>query len=229
MPDFVIQGERVALPVEIRTATAASAMFLVRAAAVRSVLSYTGLRVFEPLPGRAICSLAFVRYVDGDLGPYHEFAVAYLIRPPDRGGYGVFIHWLPVNGGFTMEAGRKIWGFPKELAEIDLGFGGGHAQCTVRDGDNLVAGLRVRPGLRVPAGSTAAAIDAYTHRDGVLRRTQWSMNPSDVRARPGGAALTLGPHPAAEELRSIGLPKRPLFSSTIGLLRMSFGEAEEVR
>src|SRR5690606_28310514 len=126
-----IQGERVELPVRIRDAAVASAMFAVPADAARAVIAYSGPDVAEPLPGRAICSLAFVRYADGDLGPYHEFAVAFLVRPPGSpppagalgglramAGAGAFIHWLPVNQEFTLEAGRTIWGFPKEMADI---------------------------------------------------------------------------------------------------------------
>src|SRR5437899_196865 len=113
-----VLGDKVTMPVEIRDADAASAMFLGDAPAARKILADTGL---EPVTvtGRAICSLAFVRYIDGDLGPYHEFAFALLARRPgDRSSVGVYIPWLPVNQSFTCAAGREIWGFPKEIADI---------------------------------------------------------------------------------------------------------------
>ncbi|HLV75195.1 MAG TPA: acetoacetate decarboxylase family protein [Vulgatibacteraceae bacterium] len=237
-----IQGERVELPVRIRDAAVASAMFAVPADAARAVIAYSGLDVAEPLPGRAICSLAFVRYADGDLGPYHEFAVAFLVRPPGSpppagalgglramAGAGAFIHWLPVNQEFTLEAGRTIWGFPKEMADIPMDLAGRVQRCAVRIGGRTAIEVAVRPGAPVPGGSAAPRVEAYSCMDGVTRRTPWTVTPSDVRMRPGGAKVVLGDHPVAEELRSLGLDRaRALSTSTVGHLRMSFEAAEEV-
>ncbi|NKS78096.1 hypothetical protein GS539_20115 [Rhodococcus hoagii] len=44
----------------------------------------------------------------------------------------------------------------------------------------------------------------------------------------GGAELTLGDHPIADELRSLGLPRRALATTTIPDLRMTFGDAPTV-
>jgi hypothetical protein len=92
------------MPVEVRDASAVSAMFLVRADVARALIAYSGLDVAEPLRGQAVCSLAFIRYVDGDLGPYNEFAVSFLVRPQGshrRGRMGAFIHRLPVDGSLA--------------------------------------------------------------------------------------------------------------------------------
>lgn len=231
MGSFEVQGERVALPVEIREAAAWSAMFRVPAAPARSIVGYSGLDVVEPLPGKTFCALAFIRYLDGDLGPYHEFAVAFLIRPPGERRPrrpGAFIHRLPVNQSFTLEAGRTIWGFPKELMDIEIGSAGGRCRCVVRDDTRTIVELRTSPGIPAPAGGAGIAIDAYSHLDATTRRTRWEMRPSGVRARPGGASLVLGDHPIADELRTLGLPKTPLITSSIAHLRMTFEGAEEV-
>ena len=53
-------------------------------------------------------------------------------------GTGVFIHWLPVDQGFTLEAGRTIWGFPKELAEIDLRLSSPYKRRVLRKDGRLV-------------------------------------------------------------------------------------------
>jgi hypothetical protein len=71
-------------------------------------------------------------------------------------------------------------------------------------------------------------VDAYSHADGVLRRTAWSMEPAGVRGRPTGAVLSLGDHPIAKELRSLGLPGRAVFSSTIDHVRMQFQAPDEL-
>jgi hypothetical protein len=231
---YAIQGEEVTIPVEVRDASAQTASFLVPAPAAQDLIGYAGLEVAQPLPGRAVCTLAFMRYLDSDLGPSHELAVAFLVRHKGmepasaftksaevaRGFLGAFIHQLPVNQDFTREAGRAIWGFPKFLADIDLDLTRRVARCTLHHDGDFVLSLSIRPGVTMPA--RGSSVDAYSRADGVLRRTAWSMKPSGVRGRPGGATLVLGDHPIAKELRSIGLPRRAAFSTTIDHVSMKF-------
>ena len=179
---YTILGHEVTIPVEVRDASAHMASFLVPAAAAQDLIRYSGLDVAEPLPGRAVCSLAFMRYLDSDLGPYHEVAVAFLVRHKGmepassitktaevaRGFLGAFIHQLPVNQEFTLEAGRSIWGFPKLLADIDIDLAGPVARCELRHDGEFVLSLAIRPGITLPARSSS--VDAYSHADGVLRR-----------------------------------------------------------
>jgi hypothetical protein len=49
-----------------------------------------------------------------------------------------------------------------------------------------------------------------------------------MRGRPAGALLSLGDHPIAKELRSLGLPGRAVFSSTIDHVRMQFQAPDEL-
>ncbi|MCU1648515.1 MAG: hypothetical protein JWN03_8790 [Nocardia sp.] len=223
-----VLGEQVRMPVEIRHADASSALFLVEAGQARALLAPAGLEPITVL-GRAVLSLAFVRYVDGDLGPYHEFAFSLMARQPGhKGSTGAYIHWLPVNQSFTCEAGQSIWGFPKLMADIDIApIRGGHS-CEVRVDGQLVIALRVADGLPMPGGAGGASIDAYTFRNGSLRRTPWLMKPSRVRGRPGGVRVELGDHPVSDQLRALGLPKGALFASRIGALAMTFDDAATV-
>ena len=132
---YTIQGRTVSIPVEIRRARSWFATFAVPFAAARNLVAYSGLVPASPLPGRAFCSLAFVDYADGDLDPYHEFAVAILVCEPGSAGRkpaGAFIHQLPVDQSFTCEAGREMWGFPKFIADIEIRSGArGKGQCTL--------------------------------------------------------------------------------------------------
>lgn len=230
MPAYQILGESVRMPVRIRTARACSAMFLVRERPTRDLLAGTGLVPVRPLPGRALCCLACVRYTDGDLGPYHEFGVVLLCRRADgSGSMGAYVHWLPVNQSFTLRAGRDIWGFPKEIANIDLDLAGRTSRCTVASDGRPVLDLRMDAGFPAPAGAGAVAVDAYTFQDGLLRRTPWEVDPGRVRLRPGGARLRLGRHPIADQLRDLGLPGTAVTTTHIDELSMTFDEAEEVR
>lgn len=235
---YVVQGQQVAIPVEIREAHSTVAMYSVPAKVAQSIIDYSGLRVLQYRPGKAICSVLFVNYLDGDLGQYHEYGVGFMVRhpgSPKRGGdlrallrsdAGVFIHRLPVDQAFTLEAGRSIWGFPKVMSDIELDSAGHRAALRI-DGQ-LVADLGVSPGIPVPGGGMSTSLDAYTSMDGVTRRVPWKLTASGTRTRPGGARLTLGDHPWASELATLGLPRRAMFSSTVANMQMSFGEAEEV-
>ncbi|WP_119728634.1 acetoacetate decarboxylase family protein [Thermomonospora amylolytica] len=229
MGTYLIQGERVTMPVRIREASVASAMFAVPAATAQSVIGYSGLEVVRPLPGRAVCALAFARYVDGDLGPYHEFAVTFLVRDPAGRGVGAFVHWLPVDQPFTLEAGRSIWGFPKLMTEIPAQTTPRGTRCAVRIDGRTVVAMSVRSGLPLPAVRTAPEVVAFSCLDGVTRRIPWTVEPGAVRARPGGTVVSLGDHTVAEELRRLGLHRAvSLSSATVPRLRMTFHEGVPV-
>lgn len=231
------------MPVRIRLAHAFMASYLVPADAAQQLIEYSGLRVLRLPGGRAMCSLVFVEYVDGDLGPYNEFGVSFMVRhhtadPGVRFGdiralatnqAGVFIHQLPVDGDFTLAAGRGIWGFPKELADFTVRHAAGTRHGALHQDGKLVVDLTVRQGIPTPQRrNTASSFDAYSHIDGVTRCTPWRMEPSGLHARPGGAALALGDHPIADELRSLHLPRRAVMTSTIAELAMTFEDAVTV-
>ncbi|MFC9788264.1 acetoacetate decarboxylase family protein [Rhodococcus sp. NPDC127528] len=238
-----VLGRRVEMPVQIRQASAFMAMYSVPTAAAQSVIDYTGLEILQYRPGRGLCALVFVDYVDGDLGPYNEFGVTFMVRnhlasrgtsvPADlrslaTGSAGTLIHQLPVDGEFTMAAGRGIWGFPKVLAEFDADHSSRVKRASVSRDGQLIASLTLRPGIRLPGSGTSTSLEAYSHLDGITRHTAWDMHPSGVRSRIGGADLTLGSHPIADELRAVGLPRRALMTSSIPNLKMTFGDAKPV-
>lgn len=228
------------MPVRIRLAHAFMATYAVSAAAAQRVIDYSGLEILRLPGGRAMCTLVFVDYIDGDLGPYNEFGVSFMVRHHtagpataladlralSTGGAGVFIHRLPVDGEFTLAAGRGIWGFPKEIADFDAQHEGRVRRGVLHQNGQLVVDLTIGPGLSVPGRrDSATSFDAYSHIDGITRCTQWQMEPSGMRARPGGAELSLGDHAWADELRSIGLPKRALMASVVDRLAMTFQDA----
>lgn len=229
-----IAGTVLTMPVRVRQADVHSAMFSVPSDAAQAMIDYSGLKVFQHRPGRAVVNLMLARYMDGDLGKYHEFGTAVMINPPGSsargwralGSAGAFIHHLPVDQEFTCEAGRTIWGFPKIMADF-----------TVRDGKRLgfdvaaegehIATMEFGRGLPVPGlfTSKSRTLQAFSHLDGVTREVPWEMRVSGVRGTFGGTTLRLGTHPYARELAALGLPKRPMMSSTVGRVEMTFGDA----
>jgi hypothetical protein len=214
--------------VEIRDARSWFASFVVPAARVRELVAPAGLAPARLPGGRALASLAFVRYVDGDLDAYHEVAVAFLVADPDdRKRKGVLIHRLPVDQEFTCAAGREIWGFPKFVTPIEINEELRADRCILTVDGQMAMTLTVRHGVRAPMRSTA--LDAYSFRDGVLRRTSWELRGSGSHLRAGGVRVELGRGEIADELRALGFPRRALMSGRVDHVAMTFQAAEVVR
>lgn len=225
------------MPVQIRTAEQHMAMFSVDAAAAQRMIDYSGLQVYRYRPHRAIAVLMLMHYIDGDLGPYLEYGTNVMVnRPGSRetglrgfGSAGAFVHHLPVDGEFTLQAGRQIWGYPKVLADFALREGKPFGFEVSIDG-RLAVGMEFKPGLPVPSAFTAKpqVQSTYSHLDGVLRETEGTMRLSGVRYRPGGVRIRLGDHSYAEELAALGLPKRALLSGSARNVQMTFADAKEI-
>ena len=86
--------------------------------------------------------------------------------PRALGSAGAFIHHLPVDQAFTLEAGTKIWGYPKVMADFTIREGRQFGfDCSV-DGQ-LVVGMEFRPGLPIRLTPRQQAQRSYSYRDGV--------------------------------------------------------------
>ncbi len=235
-PSFTIQGRLITFPVEVQSAMSWAAQYMVDLEAAQALVDPTGLEVAQPRPGKAIVSLVFVRYLKSDLDPYNELGVAVLVRRHDatpkrapakaleviRGNVGVYIHRLPVNKSFTLEAGRTIWGYPKFRAEVGIRDEGEEAVCELADGERQILTLAVKNGYHFTLKTRA--FPTYTFDQDVLRLTNWTM-PKTVKigGRFGGARLELGERgQMVEELRALGLPKRAFMTQTITAMRASF-------
>ena len=232
VPDvWFIQGREVRLPVEVRDASSAFATFVVDAEAVRRLWSHPDLRLVEPWPGRALCSIAAIDYRDNDLGRYDEITIAFLVRETGtrpwpildalRPGVGAYIHRLPVTTSFSCDAGYEIWGYPKVVADVAIRDEDGvrTARLSIEDRHVLTLTAPARGRFRF----RDATIDSFAIRGGALWKTPFVSSGDRVGFRPGGATLVLGDHPIAAELRSIGLPRRPLASGWLGRMQARFG------
>jgi len=244
---YEVLGRTIGLPVEVRRAAQWGVQYLVPLAAAQRTVDATGLEVTGPVPGRALMALAVCRYDDTDLDAYHEVAVSFVVRRHDAprgvgttqrlrefgsGDIGAYIHRLPVDQEFTCAAGRDVWGYPKWVTTIDIdepepGATRGTG-TTVRLVDDGVHALTLTMASGGPIRLPSQAPPSYSFRDGVLRCTEWTTASEGVTGRFGGATLVLGDHPVADELRSLGLPKRALFISHAAQMRASFGAAEVV-
>jgi hypothetical protein len=237
---YEIQGRAVTLPVEVRDATSATATYLVSASAARRLLPGDAIDVVELLPGKALLSIAVIDYRDNDLGDYNEVSLAFFVRERDepagllrtaralfRNDLKTYIYRLPVNQAFTCEAGRTIWGFPKTVEQIEIRASGEDRQTCVfhADGRHVFTFTVPRGGSRTLPDST---METYTYIEGVPHRTRFTSGASGFGVRLGGAELELGDHPIADELRSLGLPKRAMLCTWMGHMHGRFEAAEKL-
>lgn len=232
-----VAGTVLTMPVRIRKADVHTAMFAVAADAAQRLIDYSGLRVCRFRPGRAVVTLMLARYHDGDLGRYNEFGTAVMVNPPtaeDATGLralaraAAFIHHLPVDQSFTLEAGRSIWGFPKIMADFTVRDSTPFS-FEVSESGSLIAAMEFDRALPVPLPTRTRVLTTYSCADGVTREIPWEMRNSQVRFRPGGARVRLGDHPYAAELASLGLPKHPMASGSVGHVEMTFGDGRVLR
>ncbi len=232
---YRIQGRDVLLPVQVRNASSIAGMFWVPTTAVRALVDHPNLQIPEIIPNRTLCTIGLIDYIDNDLGDYNEISIGFFVRygreVPSRFGslaLGLmrgwaqpYIHRLPVNQSFTCEAGREIWGFPKTVDEIEFEDRPGARTCTWRKDGRLVMSCEARIGGR--GRYRDREMISYAVRDGVLHATPFTSHGEQVGARPGGMKLVLGDHPIADELRTLGLPRRPLVTTSIGCMSAEFG------
>lgn len=238
-PAVEVQGRNVSFPVVVREAASASATFLVDAALARQLLPAPELDVVELWPGRALFSLACIDYVDNDLGDYDEVSLALFVRERAaprgipylgaaldllRSRVSTFIFWLPVNQGFTREAGEKMWGFPKTLERIRFEREGSRVACSLEsEGRHVLT-------LSMPATGARdlpeSRLTTYTRWNDRTCRTEFRSHSREVGFHTGGVDLELGDHPMAQTLAALGLPRRPLFAVWMGHMQASFGPPE---
>lgn len=231
-----IAGTVLTMPVRVRRATQHMAMFSVDADAAQRMIDYSGLQVCRYRPRRAVAVLMLMHYVDSDLGEYHEYGTNIMVNPPGSTASGLralqsagaFIHHLPVDQAFTLEAGRNIWGYPKVMADFAIRDGKNFGFDVTIDGQFAV-GMDFRPGFPVPAPAKPQEPPTYSHLGGVTRETVGVMRPSGVRYRPGGVTVRLGDHSYARELAALGLPKRAMLSGSADNVDMTFADAQEIK
>ncbi len=217
---YLIEGRRITMPVEVRSARQAAATFLVDHTAAQQVIAASGLTPKRQPFGKAIVSLALIDYLDNDLDTYKELALGVIVDevpgvgPSPKGTVSSLIWRLPVSEEFTCVAGRQIWGFPKWVADLDVSFDERGATGVLRDDMGEIVRIEMRRGP-VPLPRREMPMVAYSCDDElVVRRTPWvAKGTGRMTARPGGTTVTLGyGHPIADELRALGMPKRALMT-----------------
>lgn len=223
MTSHDVLGRSVTMPVQVRDASAASVIFDVDLAAA-AALAPSAFEVVESAPGRAQVALALVDYRDNDLGSYHEVGTVLFVRPRGSDQDGTFITHLPVDQRFTCVAGREIWGYPKSIERIDVAQTDTSSHWALTMDDELVLDITV------PRGGTdempPIPMTSYTLLRNAAHATDFSQGGTGTGMWFGGEgfSMSLGTHPVAKELASLGLPAQPVVTTWTEHMRATFGE-----
>ena len=240
--NYTIDGKEISFPVIVSDASMLMNGFLVNAKAAQAMLEGTGFRVVEMFPGKAILQLLAIDYKENHLGNYNEGAIIFPVLTPGEkkpfpffgalrrmgnGTLGNFVYRMPVDQEFTTHAGRFIWGFPKWVSRVDIEFGPNVARGTFSDEDELVYSIAAKTGGNSASKEQRAASLAI--RDGKAWKTYGTNSNSGLTFSLGGETPKIGDsHPLAKELRTLGLPKKPMFTVSVESTRMTFGQPESV-
>lgn len=237
---YLIDGQPVTFPVNVKDAGMLLNAFLVDAKVAQAMIEDSGFRVVELFPGKAILQLLCVDYRENELGDYNEGAIIFPVLTPGeskplpffgslarmaRGAISNFVYRMPVDQAFTTHAGRFIWGFPKWVARIDIEISNQCAKGSFFDEDELVYSIAAKSGGKAKAKEQRAASVAI--RDGKAWKTYGTNTGSGLTFSFGGERPVIGDsHPLALELRALGLPKKPLFTVSMQHTAMSFSGPE---
>ena len=214
-------GHEVSVPLSTR-ASISGVVLSASATAVDSLLpaALTPVRLTPRRSAVVIMSVDYSRIGRGEIDPYNEVAIMFPSVPDTgripfgsvlsalAGNSGGHVWQLPVTTEPACALGREIWGYPKSVAEIEIGGENGVRRTTLRVDGQRVLSLAVET---PPTGSRELSLSSFMFRDGDLYRTPNTFA-GEVGARPLGrrADWSLGEHSWADSLRSLALGSRGL-------------------
>jgi hypothetical protein len=226
---FEIEGRSLGYPAQFQDCSSAVGLFVVPSRAASALVHGSGFEVAEIAPGRAMFSLSCVHYRDSDCGAYEEIAMGFFVKNYGRASgvpylgtwldiardaAATYVWKLPVTTRLANDAGILMWGLPKTIEEIDFELSGGRASFELRMDGREVLSYSVRAHGKRHQPRSASAV--YSVFEGAPHVTHLAHEYRDMGVSLGGGRLSLGDHPVAEQLRGLGLPRRPLIASWMG-------------
>ena len=246
---FEIEGTDLGYPTQFRDGASAAALFAVNSRAAQELIQGTGFEIAEIAPGRGVLAFTCVHYTDTDCGVYEETAQAFFVRRLDRThdaidqlpGVGAYLaSWrnliagnvasytwrLQVTTTLSQQCGLQMWGFPKEIGDIEFVQRDDQLRCSLRMDDRDVFQFIMRAaGQSTPKPVTSTV---YSIFEGAQHASHLTQRYRDTGYGWGGAKVMLGDHPMADELRTLGLPKSPLLTTWNGHLAFSMTAPEKL-
>ncbi|MBX3284390.1 MAG: acetoacetate decarboxylase family protein [Actinobacteria bacterium] len=209
-----IDGQTITFPMEVTDFDAATLVFSVPADAARALLPGDAFDVVAA-DGVAQFVVALCDYHQNPWGDYLEINLGFLARPVGAGDdvVGSFVYRMPVDQAFTCQAGNEVMGFPKTVEDLAVAHADGRVTFSWHAGGELVLSVSF-PDV-APATDEVARVEtgSYSYLHGVPHETPLAMDMGSGLLDPSEVEVVLGSGPAADELRSLGLPKAPDFGT----------------
>jgi hypothetical protein len=194
---------------------------------VKSILPTPRLHPITLPNGRAIVAIAAYNYQETSIGTYGEVVsgipCVHGMKPlPFTGvlpvlmesrypGFGVLVHHLPVTKIVARDAGRKIWGYTKFIANMHFELTPEHLECRMHEDDQHILSFRViRRGIY---SVDTKPIITYSVKDRQLIKTIIPQKGTKrICLKTDGCFLKLGDHPVSKSLETLDLSEKPLMS-----------------
>ncbi len=196
-PVYDIDGKPVMLPVRVGDAAQGSMTYAVSAQRVQRALdeAEAPFRVLDIGHGQTALEIFIVDYRQSDLGHYYELGIVFIVTPQSDPAAmpGLFMTALPVNLDFSCRAGRDIWGYPKELYDLDFVYETDLVRFTLCDNQKPLLCVTLPRGGT--SASTSVPVCTYTLLNGRPHLTVFTRSGRQERIQAGGRreALWLAP------------------------------------
>lgn len=208
-----IDGQTITFPMEVPDFDAATLVFSVPADAARALLPGDAFEVVAA-DGVAQFVLALCDYHENPWGDYLEMNLGFLARPVGAGPevVGSFVYRMPVDQAFTCQAGNEVMGFPKTVEDLAVDHVDGRVSFSWHVDGELVLSVSF-PAVAGTGEAARVETGSYSYLHGVAHETPLAMDMGSGLLDPADVVVTVGSGPAADELRSLGLPKAPDFGT----------------
>lgn len=210
----IIDTQPVLLPLDVSEFNSAMMLFPVPAASARALIPGEAFEVVETEPGLGELIVAANDFRQNPWGDYDEIDIGVVVRPAGapEDAHGGLVHRTLVNQRFGFEAGHRALAFPRTVNEIDVSYTDETVTFDLTvDGDPT---LRLEL-PRAPAAGPPERMGtpAYSLIDGVAYQTPVEISMPTGIVDPDDVVVELGTGPLADELRGLGLPCAPTYSS----------------
>jgi hypothetical protein len=238
---FHLEGRDLGYPTRFYDGSSSMGIFSVSAAIADDIIADSGFTTARIAPGRTALSLICVHYTDTECGAYEEIAMAFFVQPHGnqarwkipylstwwdvlRGNIASYTWCLPVSSTLSRDCGITMWGFPKTLEHIDYGLVSGRTKSSWMIGDELVLSYSVKAEGNKEASEVSPPV--YSVLEDKPHVSYLTQRYTEVGHHGRDGILKLGKHPAADLLRRLGLPKKPLLAAFNGHLEFEMSHPE---
>jgi hypothetical protein len=238
---FQLEGRELSYPTRFYDGSSAMGIFSVPAKIADDIIADSGFTTARIAPGRTALSLICVHYTDTECGAYEEIAMAFFVKRSGRqagltipylstwwdilrGNIASYTWCLPVSSTLSRDCGIFMWGFPKTLEHIDYENKDGRTRSSWMIDDEMVLSYSV------PASGSKTANEisppVYSILEDKPHVSYLTQRYSQVGHHGRDGILTLGSHPAADNLRRLGLPRKPMIAAFNGHLEFEMSHPQ---